>query len=85
MINNRIKKYLLDTPEKHWLIVRGYHIHKSFWGVFLAVTGIVVCLYSMMFGLIASALGLSLAILDIKGHMATDNKPFFQLWNKHKG
>lgn len=81
----RVINYFLNVPEKHWLVVRGYHIHKAFWGVFLAVAGIIVCLHSIIFGLIASVLGVGLAILDVRGHMTTDNKPYFQLWNKHKG
>ena len=79
-----IFKFLWNTPERYWLIVFGYHIHKAFWGVLLIVLGLtVVILNYLYFGISLVLIGLLLVLLDIRAHVEIGLKPYFILWNKH--
>ena len=73
-----IKEYLLNTPEKHWIVIFGYHFHKSFWGTLLLIIGLLLR-YSPII-----IIGFILVFLDIAGHIYTKNKPYFKLWDKHE-
>lgn len=82
---NRIKEFLLNTPEKYWLVVFGYHLHKSFWGVILIILGlIIITTYSLILGIVLLCLGTLLLILSISGNVYTNNRPYFQLWKKYE-
>ena len=84
-MGNRIKEFLLNTPEKYWLIIFGYHIHKSFWGVILFLIGITLLIISkLIWGMISLIIGSVLIVLSICGHVYTNNRPYFKLWDKYK-
>ncbi|MBW2991418.1 hypothetical protein KY348_06995 [Candidatus Woesearchaeota archaeon] len=81
----KVKEALLNTPESWWIIIRGYHLHKSFWGVILLILGLITWkYYSSAIGLLFLVVGIILIILSILGHIYTQNKPYFKLWEKHK-
>ncbi|HIH26277.1 hypothetical protein J4476_01340 [Candidatus Woesearchaeota archaeon] len=83
-MTNKIKELFLNTPEKYWFIIFGYHIHKSFWGVLFIILGIIVFnLFSKFFGIVLLILGLLITTLSICGHIYTNNKPYFKLWDKY--
>jgi len=82
---NKIKEFLLNTPEHHWVIIRGCHFHKSFWGTLLIAIGIIILIfYSQTLAIILFVLGIILIMLSILGHRYTNNRPYFKLWEKHK-
>lgn len=57
----KLKEFILNTPEKYWFIVKGYHIHKSFWGLVFLVTGFILTLLSFLwFGIILLFAGCSI-------------------------
>lgn len=73
-----IKEYLLNTPEKYWVVIFGYHLHKSFWGTLLVIVGL---LFKFISALIVGGI---LIFLSISGHIYTNNKPYFKLWDKYE-
>ena len=84
----KLKELILDTPEDHWLIIFGYHIHKAFWGIIFAIVGAVLIvitglwLYAFIF-----IFGVLLIVSDVTGHIYTNHKPYFVLaekYNKNK-
>ena len=82
---NKIKEIVLNTPEKYWLIVFGYHIHKSFWGLILFIAGLIISVfYSLILGIILLVIGIIIMILAILGNLYTHNKAYFKLWDKYK-
>jgi len=72
-----IKEYLLNTPEKYWVVIIGYHLHKSFFGMLLIIIGLLLKFMP------AIVIGLILILLSISGHIYTKNKPYFKLWDKY--
>ena len=81
----QIKEFLLNTPEKYWLVIFGYHLHKSFWGVLFVLIGIgIINFYSFFYGTITLVKGLILITISISGHIYTNNKPYFKLWDKYQ-
>ncbi len=81
----KIKEFLLNTPEKYWLVIFGYHIHKSFWGVLFFLIGLLMLIfYSSLYGIIFIIFGLICITLSIRGHVYTKNRPYFKLWEKYK-
>ena len=81
----QIKELLLNTPEKYWLIVRGKHIHKSFWGVTLTGGSVASWLTTQSLLITGGLLTVGLAVigLSIAGHIYTGNKPYFKLWDNY--
>ncbi len=77
-ILNRIRDQLLNTPEKQWIVVFGYHLHKSFWGTLAVVVGAVWHFWP------AILMEVGLIALSIAGHIYTHNKPYFKLWDKYQ-
>ena len=74
----RVMQYLLNTPEKYWFVMFGYHFHKSFLGTLLLIIGFITNFVPfIIFGTI-------LIILSVSGHIYTQNKPYFKLWDKYK-
>src|SRR3989338_9349316 len=69
----RLKEFLLNTPEKYWLVVYGDHLHKSFWGLALFLTGFVLTWYVSLFGMLVLS-------LSVAGHVYTRNRPYLKLW-----
>jgi len=54
-MKNKIKELLLDTLEKYWLVIFGYHIKKSFWGVCFLILGLILIIFhSLLLGVIIS-------------------------------
>jgi hypothetical protein len=74
----KIIEYFLDTPEKYWVVVFGYHLKKSFLGVILIILGVVFALLPLR------AIGLFFILLGIAGHIYKKEKPYFRLWDKYK-
>lgn len=82
---NRMKEFLLNTPEKYWLVLFGYHIHKSFWGVVFTLIGITLLVTrSLILGTVSFIVGIILLVLSIYGHIYTNNRPYFKLWDKYE-
>ena len=89
----RLKEFFLNTPEKYWTIVFGYHLHKSFFGlVLVSVSFIIFFIYWLRFpskdylayiGLGLFLIGAVLLTLSILGHIYTQNVPYFKLWDKY--
>lgn len=79
----RMKELLLNTPQGYWLIIRGYHIHKSFWGLLVFLLGLIILFFSKIFGIMCMIIGGTIVILSVCGHIHTNNKPYFKLWDKH--
>ena len=86
-----VKEFILNTPEKHWIVVYGYHLHKSFFGIIFVLVSIILFLlyrkkYSskrLIFYLSLASLfvGLILLFLSITGNIYTGNFPYFKLIN----
>jgi hypothetical protein len=82
---NKVIKYLLNTPKRGWVIIFGYHLHKSFWGCLLILAGVVILFLSLQkLSFIFFTAGIILIILSIAGHIHTKNRPYFKLWDKYK-
>ena len=81
----KFKQFLFNTPEKYWLTIRNRHIHKSFWGVTLtgssAVSWWTTKAFLVSMGLLTAGLGI--IALSVAGHIYTNNKPYFKLWDKY--
>lgn len=82
--NNKLLSFLLDTPSEHWVVVRGIHFHKSFWGSLLAFVGIfVLTIHKVtLIGAVIIVIGFVYIFLSVLGHIYTHNKPYFKLWDK---
>lgn len=81
----KAKEFMLNTPEKYWVVIFGHHLHKSFWGVLLFVLGLIAYRYdSVRLGIFFLVIGILLVVLSITGHIYTQNKPYFKLWDKYK-
>lgn len=81
---NIIKNFTIDTPEKYWAVIFGYHIHKGVLGVILIIIGIVPTLnLYLRFALIF--IGIGIVILDTIGHIHTNWHKTFSLIEKHNG
>jgi hypothetical protein len=77
-MRKRIIEQLFNTPEKYWVVIGGYHFHKSFWGTLLI--GIGLFLQSLWL----AGIGCILIFLSVAGHIYTNNKPYFKLWEKYE-
>lgn len=77
-----MKEYVLNTPEQYWTVIFGRHVHKSFWGLLLIALGLIV--WSKL-GLFMGGTGSVLVSLSVAGHIYTDNKPYFKLWDRYDG
>jgi len=77
-VYKKIKEYLLNCPEKYWVVVFGYHFKKSFLGTVLLLVGIFL---ASLFLIIA---GLFFICLGIAGHIYTNRKSYFKLWEKYE-
>ena len=88
MMVKLLKKFInfeLNTPEKYWLVIGGYHIHKSFWGTLLVIFSIISFIFiSMTLGILALSIGIIILLLSIFGHIKTNNHPYFKLWDKYE-
>lgn len=73
----QVKEFLLNTPEQYWFVVFGYHVHKSFWGVLLIVSG-------LFWTWRLCVAGVALVSISVAGHVYTDNRPYFKLWERHR-
>jgi len=81
----KIKELLLNTPERYWLILFGYHIHKSFWGVLNVVLGVILVLFlSLAFGIFFIITGCIVLALSIIGQKYTYGKYKIEIWEKYK-
>jgi len=81
---NKAKEFALNTPPNHWIIVFGYHIHKSFWGCLLGVIGIIELFFMLWLGIALLVVGVIMIIISIIGNIYTDDKPYFKLWDKYE-
>ncbi len=71
-MSSKIKELLLNTPEKYWLIIWGYHIHKSFWGVLFIILGV---LYSSLWiRILMLFIGIFILLISIIGQKYTHDK-----------
>lgn len=83
---SKIINIILDTPEKYWLVVNGYHVKKSFWGVLMVALSFVFAVADVSSKLFLTffIIGIFLIILSIIGHIHKGSKPYFKIWEKYK-
>lgn len=80
-----LKDFLLNTPEKYWLVISGYHIHKSFWGLIFLILGMIFIIFHKLFiGFGLLIIGDVLIILSIIGQKYTHGKYRLELWERYK-
>lgn len=75
---------MLDTPEGHWLVIKGYHIHKAFWGSLLTVAGLLLAIFFSGRYFLVLIIGAIVVFIDIAGHIYTNRRPYFVLIEKYK-
>jgi hypothetical protein len=80
-----IKNFTIDTPNKYWAVINGYHIHKSLLGALLVILGTIVSINNLKTGVIVSIIGLAIIIIDIIGHIHTNWHKKIVFIEKHKG
>ena len=77
--------YLLDTPEKYWIVVGYYHIHKGFWGMLLTVWALWAFFRKQRrFELLLLSLGIFLLLVSAAGNWYTEGEPSIKIWSEHK-
>ncbi len=80
----KLKEIVLDTPEGHWLIIMGYHIHKAFWGtLFSSLGAALIIITGAWLYIIACIFGALLIVSDVVGHIYTNHRPYFVLVEKY--
>ena len=62
-----LSKFFLNTPKKYWLVVKGYHVHKSFFGLIIVLFG--------LFFIWLIPIGIFLMLIDMAGHHYTNYRP----------
>ncbi len=77
------KRFILNTPEKYWVVVLGRHLHKSFWVLLLFTAGVLTGWHHTL-GVVLSVIGVLLVALSIVGHYYTNNRPLLKLWDKYQ-
>ena len=92
-MTDELKEFFLNTPEKYWTVIFGYHPHKSFFSLVLIIMAIIVFFtywlklpskhYLAYLGLTLFIIGGILLILSVLGHIYTQNVPYFKLWDKY--
>jgi hypothetical protein len=87
---DNIKELLLNTPEKYWLIIGNYHIHKSFWGIISLILGtfslshkFLKKKYRIIFAIFFLLIGTTALTLSIIGQKYTHGKYKLELWEKY--
>jgi hypothetical protein len=88
---SKIGEFILNTPEKYWIIINGHHLHKSFFGVIFILIGVIsLILYRLKYSskrsifytsLVFLIVGVVLLVLSISGNVYTNNLPYFKLVN----
>lgn len=80
----QIIEFLLNTPEKYWLIVGKYHIHKSFWGIIFFIAGILLMVSSILWvGILTFSVGCFILSISIIGQKYTHGKYKLEIWEKY--
>lgn len=74
----KVRDQLLNTPKKYWIVVFGFHLHKSFWGTLLVGAGLFLHFIPSIY------IGFVLILLSVTGHIYTKNKPYFKLWDREE-
>ena|GEM_PF-3458608 len=81
---NKIKETLLNTPEKYWLIVGNYHIHKSFWGIMFVILGVILMFnYNSWTSTIALTVGLFILTISVIGQKYTHGKYKLEIMERY--
>lgn len=83
----KVQHLTIDTPEKYWAIIKGYHVHKGIIGLILIPLGIGIGieLNNFWLGLILFILGWGIVIMDTYGHIHTNWHKRIVFIEKHKG
>jgi len=83
IVMQEIKELILNTPEKYWVIIAGYHFHKSFWGILiLIIGGILFFLWENWYCVPFIIIGSYFLIASILGQKYTHGKYKLVLWEK---
>lgn len=80
-----IKNFTVDTPEKYWAVIFGYHVHKGVLGIILIVAGITLPLNNLYLSLALVTIGAGIIIMDTIGHIHTNWHKTFSFIEKHNG
>ncbi|QQG45659.1 MAG: hypothetical protein HYW89_01940 [Candidatus Sungiibacteriota bacterium] len=78
--------FFLDTPDKYWIVVSGYHLHKMFWGFLSLLISLVLWRFGatkviLTVARVAFFIGVGLVAVDLWSHWYTQGTPYFALWD----
>ena len=80
----QITEFLLNTPERYWLIINGYHIHKSFWGILFFIAGMLFMIFNVLWiGILIFFIGLLIVTISIIGQKYTHGSYKLEIWEKY--
>jgi len=81
----KIQHFTIDTPEKYWAIIKGYHIHKGVLGIPAIIGGTIISFNNLTAGVITALAGIGIIIMDTIGHIHTNWHKKIVFIEKHKG
>lgn len=79
-----IKNFTIDTPNKYWFVILGYHVHKGVIGLVSMPAGIYLSFDNFLKGAIVFILGLGIVIMDTMGHIHTNWHKTISFIEKHQ-
>jgi hypothetical protein len=60
------------------------HLHKAFWSVILLIFSLLIYIFGREIFVAFALAGIILILISVIGHIYTNNRPYFKLWDKYK-